>query len=225
MKQAAIRSLNIALPQVIQYGSKEVLTGMGKLPVAVPLHLGFTGFQGDGQGDRVHHGGVEKAVCVYPIEHYGFWELEMDRKLGPAAFGENLTTEGLTEDHVHIGDTFLLGEAIVQISQPRQPCFKLSLRYDWSSMPLRVQETGYTGYYFRVLKEGTVALGDKFVLHQEHRLRISVSEANRLMHVDKHDRPGLLRLLAVEELSSSWQQRLYKRLEGGSEDDQARLKG
>ncbi len=218
-------SLNIGLPAQMPFKGKEVSTGIFKKPVQGPLFLSRLNFEGDGQADTVHHGGPDKAVCVYPHEHYAYWERELDIKLETGAFGENVTLDGLREDDVHIGDIFSLGEAVVQISQPRQPCFKLALRYGVPEMPVKVQETGYTGFYFRVLKEGKVERLDKLTRTQRHRHGISVSEANRVMHVDKNDLDAVRAMLQVEELSESWRKTLMKRIAGSEADSAARLKG
>ncbi|WP_281887075.1 MOSC domain-containing protein [Paenibacillus sp. YYML68] len=222
---AYVKSLNVAQPVHVQYGKQEVLTGIYKQPSEKPLKLGKLHFEGDGQGDLVHHGGADKAVCVYPYEHYDFWEKGLQLKLEPGAFGENVTVVGWVETEVHVGDTFRLGEAIVQVSQPRQPCYKLSMRHGWKELPVRVQETGYTGYYFRVLEEGVVAQGDMLERTAIHAARITVEEVNRVMHRDKQDVEAIRRLLAIDELSASWRATLEKRLAGHVESTAARLDG
>ena len=122
-----------------------------------------TGIEGDGQADLVNHGGVDKAICVYPLAHYPHWQEMIGRELSPAAFGENFTVDGLTEADVCIGDTWRVGEdVLVQVSQPRQPCWKLARRWQRKTLALEVQESGKTGWYFRVLEEGTVQAGMPF---------------------------------------------------------------
>lgn len=225
MIEASVFSLNIGLPAQVPFKGKEVSTGIFKKPAQGPLFLSRLNFEGDGQADTVHHGGADKAVCVYPHEHYAYWERELGVKLELGAFGENVTLNGLREDDVHIGDIFDLGEAVVQISQPRQPCFKLALRYGVPEMPLKVQETGYTGFYFRVLKEGKVECLDKLTLARRHPQGISVSQANRIMHVDKDDLDAARAMLEVAELSESWRKTFLKRIEGSEADTGARLNG
>ncbi|WP_166240276.1 MOSC domain-containing protein [Paenibacillus turpanensis] len=218
-------SLNVGLPQSFAYQNKEVMSGIVKKPVAERVFLGTLHFEGDGQADLKHHGGKEKAVCVYPYEHYDFWEKELTLKLEHGAFGENLTTSGLVEEQVHIGDIYELGEAVVQVSQPRQPCFKLSMKYGIPELPVKVQETGYTGYYFRVLQEGYVGPGDRLVLRQKHPAEVSVSYANQIMHHDKHNIDGIKRILSVDALSESWRATFEKRLKGIHTDASERLNG
>lgn len=220
-----IISLNVGKPKFIQFGNKEVETGFHKAPTSDTLYLSSVNFEGDGQGDLVHHGGVEKAVCVYPSEHYPFWENELKRSLPAGSFGENLTLRGLTEEAICIGDTFKIGEAIVQMSQPRQPCFKLSLVHELKQLPVIMQNTGYTGFYFRVLEEGMVSATDTLVRISRPELAISAVEANRLMHHDKDDMAGIERILSLNELSASWRKTFQKRLDGQQVDTTERLTG
>ncbi|MCM3636305.1 MOSC domain-containing protein [Sporosarcina luteola] len=225
MERFEIISLNVGKPQDLQFGKIDVTTGINKKPVAEPVYLSKVNFDGDGQGDLVNHGGVDKAVCVYPYEHYPYWEEELGKTLDVGAFGENLTLRGLTEDEVCIGDSFQIGEAIVQVSQPRQPCFKLSLIHDRKDMPLLVQNTGYTGFYFRVMKEGIVSPSDELVHISRPELAITVSEANRLMHHAKDDVDGARKILQLDELSASWRKTFNKRIAGDVMDTSERLTG
>lgn len=222
---AEILSVNIGKPQQIHFKNKEVSTGIFKQPVHRSLFLSGLNFEGDGQADLVHHGGREKAVCVYPYEHYPFWEKELNKPLPYGAFGENLTIQGLLEADVCIGDIFQLGEATVQVSQPRQPCYKLSVKYDSPDMPLKVQETGYTGFYFRVLQEGVVPAAAALSRISRHPKAVTVSYANRIMHHEKEDIEGIRKILEVDELSANWKKTLLKRLEGKETDSRERLTG
>jgi len=223
--QVELLSLNVGLPKQVQFRQKDVSTGIFKTATDEALYLSYLNFEGDGQGDLVHHGGREKAVCVYPFEHYPFWEKELKRPLEYGALGENLTTMGLLETEVCIGDVFELGKAIVQISQPRQPCYKLTIRYGVPEMLLKVQETGFTGFYFRVLAEGLVSRNDKLALLHRHPQKVTVSYANRIMHHEKENIEGMERMLEVEELSVNWKQTFQKRLKGIGTDSSERLTG
>lgn len=207
-----IRSLQVGKPAVYSWGGKEWTTGMGKQPARGRLYLTVTGFEGDGQADLKNHGGRDKAVCVYSYEHYAYWVKELGMPMDWAAFGENVTMEGLTEQETAIGDIYRMGEALVQVSQPRQPCYKLGHKYNRADMPLLVQTTGYTGFYFRVLEEGYAAPGDSVRLVEPSAKGISVAEANRIMYACKEDKAETERLLAVQELSDSWRETLLKRL-------------
>jgi Uncharacterized protein conserved in bacteria len=225
MCNASIVSVNVGTPSPIVYGRKEVMTGIVKRPAAGRLHLSKLNFEGDKQADLIHHGGEDKAVCVYAREHYAFWEQELGRKLELGAFGENVTTEGLLEKDICIGDIYELGEAVVQVSQPRQPCFKLAARYGVPELPVLVQNTGYTGYYFRVLQEGRAGAGDRLLLRERHAAGVSLAEANEVMHHDKTNREAMMRMLAVEPLSASWRDTFEKRLGGESTETKERLTG
>lgn len=202
-------------------------SGFCKEPVAGPVTLRRTNLDGDGQADLVHHGGVDKAVCCYPATHYPFWRNELGQAGLPfGSFGENFAIEGPTEADVCIGDVFRVGGAVVQVSQPRQPCWKLARRWKIKTLTLQVQESGRTGWYFRVLAEGLVAAGDALALAERPHPAWTVAEANRIMHRDKADRAGAADLAALPALSSSWKATLTNRLEKAAEPDvKRRLEG
>lgn len=225
MASIEILSLNVGMPKQVQFQQKGVSTGIFKKATDEALYLSYLNFEGDGQGDLVHHGGREKAVCVYPYEHYPFWENELKIPLEYGALGENLTIRGLLETDVRIGDVFELGKAIVQVSQPRQPCYKLTIRHGVPDMLLKVQQTGYTGFYFRVLAEGVVSKDDRLSLLHRHPKEITVSFANRIMHREKDNIEGIKQILEVEELSLNWRNTFLKRLAGTETDSRERLTG
>jgi MOSC domain-containing protein YiiM len=213
-------SLNIAKTVSVPYGSKEVETGIFKTSIAMPLMLTRTGLIGDQQADLLNHGGPDKAVCVYSADHFPYWEKEWGKPVEAGAFGENFTVQGLTEAIMHIGDTFRIGEAVVQVSQPRSPCYKLGVKHLMPELPLHVQQAGHTGYYFRVLQEGIVQEGDELILEQRHEIGLSIAAANELMYVNKEDRDGISRLLSVQELAESWKDHFAKRLDKLSAQEQ-----
>ena len=160
MTTLSIESLNVGLPRKEHFFGKEVLTGICKQPVTGSVNLRTLGFEGDGVADGKHHGGQDKAVCVYSLEHYPYWEKTLGIPMPVAAFGENLTVSHMHEDDICIGDVFQLGSALVQVSQPRQPCRTLAARYGRSDLLKLVVDSGRTGFYLRVLEEGVV---QKFV--------------------------------------------------------------
>jgi len=213
MPGTAVLSINVGLPQPMEWGKQTVGTGIFKTPADGPLYLSETNFEGDGQADPVNHGGPEKAVCVFPFEHYSYWEKELARPLPFGAFGENLTVAGLTEDRVCIGDVFRLGEAVVQISQPRQPCWKLGARHGRPDLPLLVERTGFTGYYCRVLRPGIVRASDGIERVAAHPKAVTVAFANRVKHHDKQNADAIRAILEVDALSAAWRASLQKRLE------------
>lgn len=221
-----IVSLNVGKPKPMTYQNKEVISGIYKSPVNGRVHLSYVNFEGDAQADLVHHGGRDKAICVYPFEHYAYWENELAQQLPYGAFGENLTTKGLLETAICIGDQFKIGDAVVEVSQPRQPCYKLAARHGWQEMPLKIQETGYTGFYFRVLEEGTVSPQDRMMLLSRNPHAITLSYANQIMHIEKDNLKGIQEILDIPQLSSSWRKTFQKRLyKGVPEDNKERLTG
>lgn len=209
---AAVLAINVGQPQLLPGQKQEVWSSIVKQPVAAPVFLSFTGLTGDAQADLVNHGGPDKALCVYDYSRYEAIEQQMSRKLQWGAFGENLTVAGCTEETVRIGDVFEFGDAQVQVSQPRQPCFKLSARYNYKELPLYFQESGHTGFYFRVLKEGEVGPASRFRKIRTDDSSMTILEANRIMYQEKQNVEGMRALLALPALADSWRQTLLKRL-------------
>ncbi len=200
-----IKSLNIGLPKKELFHGKEFITGMCKKPVTIPLALTHQGLEGDGVGDLKHHGGSDKAVCVYALDHYEYWEKILGRKMPDAAFGENFTVTDMNEDGVCIGDIYRAGTAIMQISQPRQPCSTLAARYGRDDFVKLVVNSRRTGFYFRVLEEGKVNAGYSLQLLEQDPRLVSVAFANHVYHHDRKNREGIEKVLAVPALSESWQ--------------------
>lgn len=187
-------------------------TGFYKEPRTEPCWLGYEGFRTDEQADRRHHGGPEKAVCVYSSEHYPCWQETLGiPDLPYGAFGENLTIIGLLETAVCIGDRFSIGEAEVQVSQPRQPCWKLARRWQVKDLAARVEQNGFTGFYFRVLRHGHVQAGDVLELIERPFPQWTIERCNRIMHHSKHDAEAARDLSACPLLSASWKDSLWLR--------------
>ena len=205
MKNMVVESLNIGLPKKEIFHGREIITGICKQPVIGPLRLGTFGFERDGVGDLKHHGGEDKAVCVYSLEHYPYWEDILAIKLPVAAFGENLTVSDLKEEDICIGDVFELGTALLQVSQPRQPCRTLAARYGRDDLVKLVADSGRTGFYFRVLEEGIVEKGARLILKENNPREITISFANHTYHHDKRNCEAIEKVLAVPALSASWQ--------------------
>jgi len=218
-------SLNVGQPAPLAFRGGTVASAIRKQPVAGPLPLGPTGLVGDAQADLHVHGGPDKAVCVYPAEHLAYWSERLGRRLEPAAFGENFSVTGLLEADVCLGDVYRVGTALVQVTQPRQPCYKLATRQGQPAFALWVQESGRTGYYFRCLEPGAMQAGDAITLLERPAPACTVAEANRLLHHNKYDRPGLERLLTVAALSASLRRTCEERLAGVPDDPARRLEG
>ena len=209
---ARLVSLNTGRPAPLPHRDRQVETSFVKASIQSSLWLGHNGLDGDEQADKKNHGGPDKAVCLYALEHYPYWEKRLGSELPEAAFGENFSTTGFTESEVCIGDVYRVGSATVQVNQPRQPCYKLAARHGTKELALWVEETGFTGFYLRCLEPGEVSAGDNFTLVERPDHGLSVAEANRVMHHDKQDKADIERLLSVPELANSWRKQLEKRL-------------
>ncbi len=223
----SVESLHIGVVRPL--GPKATPSGIAKYPVDRPVQLTKTGFAGDEQGDRKNHGGPEKAVHHYPRDHYAAWGSDLGEHplLGaPGAFGENVSTSGLTEADVAIGDRFRLGGALIEVSQGRQPCFRLNLRFGIADMALRVQRSGRTGWYYRVLEEGPVAAGDTLQLLDRPHPGWSIDRLRRVLYVDMLDQDALRAVASLSALPDRWRRIAEKRLQTGMvEDWTARLRG
>ncbi|WP_280770227.1 MOSC domain-containing protein [Salipaludibacillus daqingensis] len=208
MLNPEIISLNIGKPEPLLSEGREVLSSIKKKATSKPLFLSKEQIDGDDQADKVNHGGLDKAICVYPFEHYTFWERELGKKLELGAFGENLTVKGLIERDVHVGDLFQWGNARVQVSQPRIPCHKLASRFQLESMPKHVIKTGFTGFYFRVLNEGTVSsnMPMKFIKRYSS---VSVTDVNDGFYKKQGAIANKI-IINTPELAASWKQMMNK---------------
>ncbi len=200
-------------------------SGIEKTPVRGPVEVTRLGLTGDEQGDRKHHGGPDKAVLLYPSEHYQAWAQRLGR-LTPPAFGENLTISGVLESDVVLGSIYTIGTALLQVSQPRRPCYKLAAHHGIADMAVMTQRTGRTGFYCRVLRPGHVEASDTLDLLFRPRHGITAAEVHRVLNVDRADRAAAQRLLDQPEvLPASWVALLRKRLDGQVDDQTERLQG
>ncbi|AQR73530.1 MOSC domain-containing protein [Sphingomonas sp. LM7] len=210
-------------------GPRQVPSGIAKHPHDRPLRLSRTGFAGDKQGDTRHHGGPDKAVHHYPIDHYAAWRAELGAHPlldHPGAFGENIAMTGLTEADVAIGDRFRLGEAVIEVSQGRQPCFRLNLRFEVADMALRTQRSGRTGWYYRVIEEGDVGPGDALQVLERPIPEWTIDRLRHVLYVDVMDRESLAAIAALPLLPERWRETAARRLRSGTvEDWRKRLEG
>jgi MOSC domain-containing protein YiiM len=198
-------SVNVGLPRQAVWRDETVTTGIFKEPVAGRVRVVGVNLEGDGQADLTVHGGPDKAVYVYPAEHYAYWQEQLGRDLPWGMFGENLTVEGAPlEDEVGIGDRLRIGSTEFVVTQPRLPCFKLGIRFDDARMVRRFLAAGRSGYYLRIAAEGDVAAADKIDLLASHPAHVPVSEITRLATQDRDDTDGLRRVLAVDSLPAVW---------------------
>lgn len=158
---AQIVSVNVGLPREVEWRGRTVSTGIFKEPIEGRVRVRELNLEGDRQADLTVHGGRDKAVYLYPVEHYSYWQTELARDLPWGVFGENLTTDGLLEDEVNIGDRFRIGATELVVTQPRMPCFKLGIRFERPAIVKRFLASGRTGWYFSVAAEGDIAAGDE----------------------------------------------------------------
>jgi MOSC domain-containing protein YiiM len=209
-----ILSVNVGLPREVTWQGKLVTTGIFKEPVKGPVMLRTPNLNGDQQADLTVHGGVDKAVYAYPSEHYAYWRAELPGVDLPwGMFGENFTTEGLLEETVYIGDTFGIGEAEVIVSEPRMPCYKLSIKFGSADIIKRFLASRRTGFYFAVVREGMVGAGDAVRLIGREQADISVADITRLYAFERNDAKTLHRAIEVEALPESWKSYFQHQLE------------
>ena len=198
-------SLNVGVPREVEWKARTVLTGIFKAPVAGRRRVERLNFEGDRQADLTVHGGIHKAVYGYPSEHYAFWAGELARDdLGWGEFGENLTTEGLREEDVRIGDRYRVGTAELVVTQPRQPCFKLGIRFGRADMVKRFQRSGRSGFYFAVASEGEVAAGDPIELLEPAGDSLCVADVLRAVYHDRDDVELVRRASELSGLPEEW---------------------
>lgn len=210
--RALVRSVAVGAVGELRRGERVIPSAFVKAPVTGRVRLGRLGLPGD-EHVYEHHGGPDMALLAYPLEHYAPWRAELGLDLpDAAAFGENLTTSGLTEADLHLGDVFSLGTATVQVCQPRTPCYKLAARFGVADMAVRVQSTGRTGYLLRVLEEGDIGAGDEMVLRHREGHGVTVAEAGRIVNVARRDIDGARRVLAVDSLGSAVRDALAARV-------------
>ncbi|MEN1934936.1 MOSC domain-containing protein [Paenibacillus sp. 102] len=199
---------SIGKPKQMQYGeNKEMTTGICK-ELTEEAFLSQDGFLGDGVADLRFHGGPDRAVCVYPHEHYALWEQEFQTTLPPSTFGENITVTNMLERDVFIGNTYQLGEAVIQITQGRVPCSTISKRVDIPGILPRIVETGYTGYLCRVLQEGVVRKDSQLKLLERHPHQVSILFSNEVYFHRRKDKEAMEKIIAVPELAEVWREQL-----------------
>jgi MOSC domain-containing protein YiiM len=217
---ATLSSVQTGTPQ--NYGFEDAVdthdkpwtTGFFKSPIEGPVFAGATNLAGDGQADLLNHGGVDKAVLAYSADHYPKWRNELGLPDMPyGAFGENLTIAGLSEELVCIGDIFHIGTVLFEVSQPRQPCWKLARRWRMHELTGLVVRNGRSGWYLRVLEEGWIEAQLPVVLIERPNPEWSIARANEILHHRRTDLPLTLELADVPRLADSWVEELRERAE------------
>jgi ferredoxin-NADP reductase/MOSC domain-containing protein YiiM len=202
---ARLLSVNVGLPRDVAWKERTVHTGVWKNPVAGRCRVGRLNLEGDGQGDLAGHGGEHRAVFVYQIESYRYWQEQLKRNdFVYGQFGDNFTIEGLADDAVCIGDRFQVGTALFEVTQPRVTCYRVGIRMNEPRMAALLTSSGRPGFYFRVLQEGDVGAGDEIVKIGEAAERMTVTEINALLYLPPHPRDRLERALRIEALAHGW---------------------
>ena len=206
-------SVNVGLPREITVGGKTVRTSIWKNPVQSRVHVSTLNLDGDRQSDLSVHGGVDKAVYVYPSEHYSYWRSELpDAELPWGVFGENFTSEGILEDQTRIGDRILVGSAEFMVTQPRMPCFKLGIRFNRRDMVKRFLQSKRSGFYLAVIREGDTETGDAIEFTEKQETGVTITDIVNLYSVDSQNQELLRRATELPALPQSWKDYFRKRL-------------
>ena len=217
-------SVNIGMPKDVAWQGKTVFTGVFKDPVTGRRWVGKLNVDGDGQGDLGGHGGEQRAVFVYQIDSYRYWERELGRDdFVHGQFGENFTVEGLTDDEVCIGDRYRIGTAVFEVTQPRVTCYRVGIRMNDPRIPALLVSHRRPGFYFRVLEEGEVEAGDEIVKLASGPEQMTIVEADALLYLPGHPRQELLRALRIPAFSPGWQASFQALLDGGADSGNAGL--
>jgi len=211
-----IISVNVSLPVEIEHKNKIVETGIFKKPVAGPVRVFRDNLSGDRQADLACHGGEDKAVYAYSLDNYAYWQEVLGREpMSYGQFGENLTVTGIDESNIYVGDHLRLGSALMVVTQPRVPCFKLGIRMDSNEMPGLFTKSARTGFYLKVLHEGTVEAGDEIEILQRGSGDISAKKLFEAFFQPRAQNSNdvLRKALDIPELSMEWRQKISRRLE------------
>lgn len=203
-----VLSVNLrAQAETLSWQNQTVETGINKLPVSGPIHVNLLGLEGDQIMDKKHHGGTYKAVYSYATEDYDYWRTALERPDIPfGALGENLTTQGLDEANVCIGDQFQIGSVILEATEPRQPCRVLNMNFQEATLVKQFLAAGRMGIYFKVIQPGSLQAGDTICALKQAAMRVPLSEITRLHKREKEDTAGLERILHVPELPPEWRE-------------------
>jgi MOSC domain-containing protein YiiM len=208
--------------RTVPLGDKGQVSAIDKKSTPGLVHVGPEGLEGDEQADRRHHGGRDKALHAYPLTHYPIWAAELPQqatRFAPGGFGENLVVDGVTEQDVCLGDRFQIGLVLVELSQSRQPCWKLNLRFNRSDMARRVQSTGRTGWYFRVLRTGEIQAGCTAELVDRPNPDWSLTRVAKLLYQSTNDSEALAEFAMLPNLPENWRRLVERRIQSRSTED------
>ena len=206
-------SVNVGLPTKVKFGNEIVTTGIFKNPVFKRINLKKLNLEGDRQADLSVHGGPDKAVYSYPSEYYSFWKKDFpDISFNWGMFGENLTTEDLFESNVNIGDTFQIGSSQVVATQPRMPCYKLGVKFGRMDIIKKFLESGKSGIYFKVVKEGEIGVDDPIKLIKKDKNDITIKHLVDLVTKDKENTILMEKIVKVQDLPQGWKYYFFEKL-------------
>ena len=212
MKEIILKTLSVGNPKNFSWNGKLESSAIEKRKLT-NCFLSKTGFQGDGVANPEVHGGPDRAVCLYPYEHYQKWSKEFKTEFSPPAFGENICVSGMVEDVVYIGEIYQLGKAVIQISQGRVPCSTISKFNGEPGLLKRVLDNCYTGYFFRVLEEGEVSVDSHITLLERPQNKVTIKQASYLLFHDQTNKQAISSVLEVSELADAWQQKFMEMFE------------
>ena len=209
-----IQSLNVAMPKLVEHKGEQVWTGIYKVASDAPLMARKLNIDGDRQADLNVHGGIDKAVYAFPLEHYAYYQRQLEQlDYPPGQFGENLTTEGLLESRVRIGDRYRAGGALLEVSQPRSPCYKFAIRMAAAEALALCINSARTGFYLRVLREGKIRAGDVIELEYANLDAPTVEAVHRLYYLDRRNLEGLRQAVLCDRLAAGFRDEFRARLE------------
>ena len=206
-----ILAISLSGVRRLEFGGRQTLTGICKENVAGPVSVTQQGIEGDRQVDRKNHGGEDKAVYAYAVENYRFWEQDLGKALAYGQFGENLAVSGMTDELVHVGDIFQMGQVEVQVTQPRVPCFKLGMRMEDNEFVGRFHVSGRVGFYLRVLVEGKLSPGDPIQRVHADASQLNIRDAMLALNKNPRQQEIIQRALAIPALSAAWRESLTKK--------------
>jgi len=209
-----ILSINVGMPKEVFHEGKMIRSAIFKTPVEGPVRVNALNLDGDQQADLTVHGGPSKAVYVYPSEHYAFWRKELPEIEFPwGSFGENLSTEGLLEKELNIGDRLCVGSVELVVTEPRLPCYKLGVKFNRDDMVKRFLKSRRTGFYCAVLREGMINAGEAIQYLSRDDNHVTVADITRLYAFDKKDFAAMRRVVEVKALSENWRGYFRERIE------------
>jgi MOSC domain-containing protein YiiM len=211
MKEIVLKTLSVGNPKNFSWNGILEASAIEKRKVT-SCFLSKNGFHGDEVASPEFHGGPDRAVCLYPFEHYQKWSREFQIEFNPPAFGENICVSGMIEADVYIGDIYRFGETVIQISQGRVPCAKISKFNNEPGLLKRVFDSCLTGYFFRVLEEGEVGIDSSLTLLERPQSKVTIKEANFVLFHDQTNKQAISKILDVSELADAWQQKFLEML-------------